>query len=141
MRSEFVVPVSGQKLILPVARWNRMANESDYAENFESTVSRPPRNSQVLTVFKNRMTADRRVGKQISDDEYLEIFCAGPSRIVVQVRRDHGAYWLLSREVFDGTACEIGRYFAGEALDRISSSLRGSIDRTRSLLGEMRLVP
>lgn len=136
------VPVAGQKVMLSTSQWKRMTNEFDYAENFEATTNRPPRKSQVLTVFKIRMSKDRRNGKEIARDEYLEIFCTGPSQIAVGIRRDHGPYWLLSREVFSGVAdCEPGQYFTGDEFDRISSILRNEIDTTRNQLGETRLVP
>ena len=121
-----------------------MPNKAEYAKNFEAVTNRPPRQSQVLTVFLNQMSEDRKTGEEIATNEYLEVFLIPPapeSRVVVQLRRDHGAYWLLSRETFvrvpgvnldsvDPERSGLERYAVVEAL-------RNEIDTTRHLLSQL----
>jgi hypothetical protein len=81
-----------------------MKNEATFARNFEATSNPPSRKYQVVTVFMIPMSDDRRDGQRLSTTEYLEVFTVTPGEVVVQVRRDHGAYWVLSRETFAAAA-------------------------------------
>ena len=55
---------------------------------------------QVITVYLNKMTSDRMSGKKISENEWLEVFVVHPQTATVQIRRNKGDYWVLSRQTF-----------------------------------------
>jgi len=98
-----VVLIGRDSIKLPKAQWAPMVNEQPtVAENFEA-VDRKLGHAfaQVLTIFKLPMSDDRKVGVQISREEYVEAFVVHPGKVTIQVRVDRGRYWLLSRETFD----------------------------------------
>lgn len=81
--------------------WVLMENDSSYASNYQRRERRPTeRFNQVVTVYDMRMTDDRRVGLEIASGEYLVMFKLSHDSVVVQIRQDHGIYWLLSRQTF-----------------------------------------
>jgi len=142
---DVVVPVGDRKLSFPVDQWRAMPNEYAFVRNFEAIANNLPRQYQIVTVFLNQMSEDRRSGRLIAANEYLELFMSNPNEITVMVRRDHGTYWLLSREMFRGVAVSgvdqglMGSLSMAES-EQVADSLRAEIDNTRFLLGE-RLRP
>ena len=127
-----------------------MTDEVDYARNFEAVTNTPPRQYQIVTFFLNPMSEDRKSGQKISPTEYLEVFFSNPNEITVLVRKDHGNYWLLSREMFKAdlvsglNAKRIGSVeFAAVSepeVERIVEALRNQIDTTRQLIGQRLLA-
>ena len=121
-----------------------MPNEAEYARNFEAIANTPPRQYQIVTFFLSPMTEDRRSGQRISPSEYLEVFLSNPGEITVLLKRDHGTYWLLSREMFKAVLVpgvdtnRVGSVSGPEA-ERVAETLRNQIDSSRHLIGE-RLV-
>jgi NAD kinase len=87
------------------------------------------------------MSQDRRSCEQISPTEYLEVFLSNPGEITVLSRKDHGSYWLLSREMFKDVPVagvntnRLGSFSESE-VDRVAEALRNQIDSTRYLLGQ-----
>jgi hypothetical protein len=87
------------------------------------------------------MSDDRRTGQLIATDEYLEVFVSNPSEITVLLRRDHGTYWVLSREMFRGVSVpgvDQGqmRALSPSEREQVAAALRAEIDSARLLLGE-----
>ena len=56
---------------------------------------------QMVTVFMQEMTADRKIGEKITNSEYIEAFVVHPNSVTVQIRIDKGDYWVMSRETFE----------------------------------------
>jgi hypothetical protein len=139
--SSYELSVGGRRILLPKAEWREMQNEATFARNFEATSNPPNRKYQIVTVFMIPMSEDRRIGERLSPTEYLEAFSALKDQVVIQMRRDHGSYWVLSREAFEATAVP-GVEFTGVGnlspadVRRVTDVLRLQIDTTRHLLGE-----
>ena len=142
--SNHVVAVGDRKVVLSLAEWRVMPNEAEYARNFEAVSNRSPRQYQIVTVFLNQMSRDRKTGQEIAPNEYLEVFLSNPDEITVLLQRDHGSYWLLSREMFRGVTVpgvdtsRLGSLSASES-ELVAEALRNEIDSTRHLLGEQLL--
>ena len=143
-KSDLIISVAGRRLALSAEEWQPMKNEAEYAKNFEARSNRSPRQYQILTVFLNQMSEDRKAGREIAAGEYLEVFISNPNEVTVLLRRNHGVYWLLSREMFRGISARgvdlstIGPLSRHDE-DAVMAALRNEIDSTRHLLGE-RLV-
>jgi hypothetical protein len=136
------VSIGGRRVSLPAREWRPVPNEVEYAKNFEAVTNRPPRQYQVLTVFLNQMSEDRKRGHAIAANEYLEVFLSSPNQVTVLLRRDHGAYWLLSREMFrdvrvDRVDLDRVRPLSEQERDEIVEVLRNEIDTTRHFLGQL----
>lgn len=83
------------------ARWQKLKDEEQYARNYvRRTKDEHEWVEQVVTVFELPMTKDRMSGKKISANEFLEFFKlpGTHNRVVMQVRRNEGVRWLLSRQ-------------------------------------------
>lgn len=139
VESDVLVTVGTKTIRLSTVDWHKAENEADYAQNFEAKTNDPGRRYQVVTIFTIPMSDDRRVGTQLSKREYLELFVSAPGQLTVLLRVDHGAYWILSRELFIGPA------IAGVSLPeygaltkrqerRARLALQDRLDRTRHLL-------
>jgi len=138
---DLTVAVAAGLIEFPADGWRPMTNEFAFARNFEALINKPPRQYQTVTVFLNQMTTDQRSGREIAPSEYLEIFLSNPNEITVLLRRDHGAYWLLSREMFRGVrvgGIDLGSTKPLSTIEegKIFGELRGQIDSTRYLLAE-----
>lgn len=118
-----------------------MKNEAEYAKNFEARLNRSPRQYQILTVFLNQMSEDRKAGREIASGEHLEIFISNPNEVTVLLRRDYGVYWLLSREMFRGISVrgvDLSTFRPLSQLEEnaVIAALSNEIDGTRHLLAE-----
>jgi hypothetical protein len=139
--ADLVIPVARRSVRLSSTEWRAMPNEAEYASNFEAVQNESPRQYQIVTLFMIPMSEDRRSGSRLSENEYLEVFLSNPGEITVLVRRDHGAYWVLSREMFKMASIagvdtrKVGSLSGAES-DRVVAALRDEIDATRHLLGE-----
>jgi hypothetical protein len=136
---DLAVSVAGRRIVLAAEEWRPMVDWAAYARNFEALTNKPPRQYQILTVFLNQMTEDRRSGREIASNEYLEVFLSNPNEVTVLLRRDHGPYWLLSREMFRGvqaSGVDLSSARAQSTVDeqKIVEALRNEIDTTRHLL-------
>ena len=117
-----------------------MQNEFDWAVNFEDSGKDVGQDvKRVATIFKLPMSDDRRNGVRISPEEYLEMFVFRPGTVTVQVRRDRGSYWLLSRETLvaaNGKAASplSGAQLTGPSFAAARVQLETQIDSTRYVL-------
>ena len=140
-RSALIISVAGRRLALSAAEWQPMKNEAEYAKNFEARLNRSPRQYQILTVFLNQMSEDRKAGREIASGEHLEIFISNPNEVTVLLRRDYGVYWLLSREMFRGISVrgvDLSTFRPLSQLEEnaVIAALSNEIDGTRHLLAE-----
>ena len=118
-----------------------MTDESEYADNFERRELRSfERFNQVVTMFKVPMTSDRRVGVEVADGEYVEMFKI-PGReddVVVQIRIDKKGRWVLSRQSFlldrNSPLIGIDPETDSNSFMRFRLVLQDQIDNTRYLL-------
>ena len=99
--NQYLVKTSGKSIVVSDQKWKKVDDSETYARNFEAKekVGREVY-SQVITVFLNTMSADRMSGKKISENEWLEMFAVHPQTVTVQIRRNKGDYWVLSRQTF-----------------------------------------
>src|SRR5688572_3220710 len=86
------------------------------------------------------MSEDRRNGQKLSPNEYLGVFMTARGQVTIVIRRDHGAHWVLSREMFEAGAIhtlDISglRQQSDADVERVTEALRLQIDTTRHLLG------
>ena len=138
--ADYQVSIGGRVVTLRGADWRAMQNEATFARNFEATSNPTNRKYQIQHLHDPDERGPAR-GQQLSPTEYLEVFVVGDGEVVVQVRRDHGAYWVLSRETFTanavpGVALAAHRELAANELRRITYARRLQIDTTRHLLVE-----
>jgi hypothetical protein len=87
------------------------------------------------------MTEDRRSGQRLSPSKYLEVFLSNPRQITVLLRKDHGDYWLLSREMFKAVlvpGVDMNRVgsFSEPEVERVADTLRNQIDSSRCLISQ-----
>ncbi|HCK84468.1 MAG TPA: hypothetical protein DHW63_08105 [Hyphomonadaceae bacterium] len=115
-----------------------MENSAAYARNYQRQERRPTeRFNQVVTIYEVAMADDRRIGFEIASGEYLEIFKLSHDSVVVQIRQDHGAYWLLSRQTFATGLTTLNPEFGPNAFQAFRLELQNEIDETRHLLAQL----
>lgn len=93
------------KLItLDSGKWEPMTNEFDWAQNYSEKLKKTGQVYEtVLTIYLLPMSADRKNGKQISPNEYVEIFQVRQGTVTVQLKVDKGKYWVLTRDTYKVT--------------------------------------
>ncbi len=97
----YTIKMSGRSVIISEKKWKKSDDTETYAKNFEAReILGPEAFPQVITVYLNTMIADRMSGKKISENEWLEMFVVHPQIVTVQIRRNKGDYWVLSRQNF-----------------------------------------
>ena len=98
---------------------------------------------QMITVFMNQMTDDRKSGEKITNSEYIEAFVVHPNSVTVQIRVDKGDYWVMSRQTFniktnypDQTDISFSdlQYILVDAPDTLNQTMQNQIDNTRYIL-------
>jgi len=99
--NQYLIKTSGKSIVVSDQKWKKVDDSETYARNFEArdNVGKEAY-PQVITVFLNSMSADRMSGKKISENEWLEMFVVHPQTVTVQIRRNKGDYWVLSRQTF-----------------------------------------
>ena len=133
------VDVGRRVIRLSRHEWRALPNPQPFADNFEQTDFLPPlTRPRIVTIFKMPMSEDRRVGRLLSDNEYIQMFSFQPEIVTIRIRVDKGNYWILSDEsvAAPSITAPIGdrAELAGSALEDAVSSLRDQIDTTRALL-------
>lgn len=99
--NQYSVETSGKSVVVSDQKWKKVDDSETYARNFEAREKTDKETyPQVITVFLNSMSADRMSGKKISENEWLEMFVVHPQTVTVQIRRNKGDYWVLSRQTF-----------------------------------------
>lgn len=99
--NQYSVKTSGKSIVVSDQKWKKVDDSETYARNFEAREKAGKEvYPQIITVFLNSMSADRMSGKKISENEWLEMFVVHPQTVTVQIRRDKGDYWVLSRQTF-----------------------------------------
>jgi hypothetical protein len=82
--------------------WKPMRNEFEWARNYSAkSKNKGQVYETVLTIYLLPMSADRKSGKLISPNEYIEIFQVRPGTVTVQLRVDKGKYWVLTRDTYN----------------------------------------
>ncbi len=117
--------------------WTPLENNSSYARNYQRRELRSSeRFNQVVTVFETPMTDDRRIGVEVSPGEYLEVFKISHDSVIVQIRRDHERYWLLSRQTFalSGRLAAQNPDAGSDVFQVFRFEFQDEIDETRHLL-------
>ena len=138
------INVGDRQIALSSSAWIPMTDTAPYARNFQAAADQPRSVSlaprmfpQVLTFFLIQMSDDRRSGTEIAPGEYLTVFKIDADEVTVLLSRDHGDYWIHSRERFRVPG--VSRFpvqtdFARGSL--VIAELRDEIDTTRHLLGQ-----
>ena len=95
------VDAQGKTIFLDKAEWSPMQNTQEWAKNFQSKYKKGAQQFEtVLTIFLQPMTPERKIGKMISQDEYVEMFSSFPKTVTVQLRVNKGDYWILKRDTY-----------------------------------------
>jgi hypothetical protein len=138
------INVGDRQIALSASAWTPMTDTAPYARNFEAAADQPRSVSlaprmfpQVLTFFLIQMSDDRRSGTEIAPGEYLTVFKVDADEVAVLLSRDHGDYWIHSRERFRVPGVSqfpVQTDFARGSL--VITELRDEIDTTRHLLGQ-----
>jgi hypothetical protein len=131
----------GKQIQLPVQSWSKAKDEVDYAKNYEQKeIGASHKYGRVVTVFLLPMSDDRKVGIQISDNEYLEVLVVHDGLVTTQVKVDKGQYWVMCRETFlpkERLSVDVGNNKA--FLSKLSQlslwmDYQSEVDETRNLL-------
>src|SRR5436190_20717519 len=104
-----IVHLPEKTLRIPKREWSPMQNDTEFAINFEATTKRGVHQfNQVITIFENQLSVDRRFDFRLSRTDYCEVFWIGahqgydfgpiqypptPGYLVVQLQVDKGSYW------------------------------------------------
>lgn len=102
--SNYIIRVGDKNIVVSLDKWKFVdnPNENNYSKNYSALNKKDGEKfEQMVTVFLNRMTDDRKTGKKITNTEYIEAFVVYPYSITVQIRVDKGDYWILSRQTFE----------------------------------------
>lgn len=133
------VDVGRRTIRLSRHEWRALPNPQPFADNFEQTEFLPPlTRPRIVTIFKMPMSEDRRVGRPLSKNEYIQMFSFEPGVVTVRIRVDKGDYWVLSDEAVAAptVTAPIDRRteLVGSTLEDAVVSLRDQTDTTRALL-------
>lgn len=136
--ADFTIQTSGKNIIISNQKWLKSENSENYAKNFEAKEKTDKEAfPQMVTIYLNTMTSDRMLGTKISDNEYLEIFVVHPQTVTIQIRRNNGNYWLLSRQTFfvnESSLTNINPELSEQNLSMYRSFFQNEIDKTRYVL-------
>jgi hypothetical protein len=89
-------------ILLDSDSWKPMRNEFEWARNYSAkSKNKGQVYETVLTIYLLPMATDRKTGKVISSNEYIEIFQVRPGTVTVQLRVDKGKYWVLTRDTYN----------------------------------------
>ena len=99
--SKIEVNTPGKTIFLDANKWFPMSNTQDWAKNYQSKEKKEWQEfNTVLTIFLQPMTSERKKGKKVTSDEYVEIFPTLPGTVTVQLRVDKDKYWVLTRDTY-----------------------------------------
>lgn len=122
-------------------QWRPLKNETETARNFEARTRKPSQvYSTVITVYLLPMSADRALGKKLTDTEFLEIFSVHPGTVTVQLRVKKDGYWILSRETLkmpEPALVDVRQYkpsFTDDEVSLMHRQLQNDIDETRAFV-------
>jgi len=134
----YTVKMSGKSVVVSDEKWKKSADPETYAKNFEAReMLGREAFPQVVTVYLNKMTSDRMSGKKISENEWLEMFVVHPQTITIQIRRDKGGYWVLSRQTFSVSEPQLinaSPESSEQNFTLYQNSFQNEIDTTRHIL-------
>lgn len=135
------VEAGGRTLRIGRVDWKPMANEFEWAANFEQ-LKRDPRHAfaRVVTLFRLPMSIDRRQGTKVSANEYIEIFTGLPEMVTVLVRVDKGSYWVLSRETFRAPSSPDAEFYDPALTEAISDRVIADDERAQAHLALQPLI-
>ena len=89
-------------ILLDSDSWKPMRNEFEWARNYSAKSKNKGQVYETfLTIYLLPMATDRKTGKVISSNEYIEIFQVRPGTVTVQLRVDKGKYWVLTRDTYN----------------------------------------
>lgn len=139
--SKYAIKLNDKTISVDSDKFKKFTDSESYAKNFIGLNKGKTLFGQMVTLYTIPMSEDRKSGKKLSKNEYLEIFVVGKNEVTIQIRVDKGEYWLLSRESFDITDTQLPKYDYKPFLAENSSDFslyenyfRDEIDNTRALL-------
>lgn len=134
----YTIKMSGKSVVISDEKWEKSDDPETYAKNFEAReMLGREAFPQVITVYLNTMTADRMSGKKTSENEWLEMFVVHPQTVTVQIRRNKGDYWVLSRQTFSVSEPQLinaNPESSEQNFALYQSSFQNEIDTTRHIL-------
>ncbi|MFH1546743.1 MAG: hypothetical protein ABIE14_05195 [Patescibacteria group bacterium] len=144
--ANYLIEVGNEEIAVDKDQWKFVDNsiESIYSKNYSAINKKDGEMfEQMVTVFLNEMTDDRKSGEKITNSEYIEAFVVHPNSVTVQIRVDKGDYWALSRQTFkiktdypDQTDIPFSdlKYISIDAPDTLNQTMQNQIDNTRYIL-------
>ncbi|MDP2642511.1 MAG: hypothetical protein Q8P62_01565 [Candidatus Peregrinibacteria bacterium] len=100
----YSISINGKNIVVSQDKWKFVEpfEPSLYSKNYSAINKRDGHEfEQMITVFLQKMTDDRKIGEKITNSEYIEAFVVHPNSVTVQIRIDKGDYWVMSRETFE----------------------------------------
>lgn len=135
---KYTIKMSGKSVVISDEKWKKSNDPETYAKNFEAReMLGGEAFPQVITVYLNTMTIDRMSGKKISGNEWLEMFVVHPQTVTVQIRRNKGSYWILSRQTFSVSESQLinaNPESSEQNFALYQNSFQNEIDTTRHVL-------
>lgn len=138
---QYSIVVSNKTIDVASDKFKKVSDSESYAKNFLALNKGKTMFGQMITVYTIPMSDDRKSGKKLSTNEYLELFVVSKDAVTIQIRLDKGDYWLLSRETFDIANTQLPKYeykpFLEESSDDFivyENFFRNEIDSTRDVL-------
>lgn len=136
--SDYTVKTSGKDIVISDQKWSKSEDPETYARNFEAREKTGKEAyPQIVTVYLNTMTSDRMSGVKISDNEYLEMFVVHPQTVTIQIRKNKGTYWVLSRQTFsvsEPQLININPESSEQNFSLYQNFFQNEIDTTRHIL-------
>lgn len=143
--SELEVTFDEKKLKLSSNEWAFLPEEASYSINLQRIPKAKEMYPMVVTIFKMPMSEDRKKGRKLTANEWLELFSVHKNAITMRVRVDKGTYWVLSRQTFKPEVTSnlqiLDQYTVPESQELLSpfdkaliDSLQHETDETRFLL-------
>jgi hypothetical protein len=144
--SDYLITINDENIVVSQDEWifGGDSVESLYTKNYSAvTIKDGEMFEQIVTVFLNKMTDDRRSGEQISDSEYIEAFVLYPNSVTLQIRVDKGDYWVMSRQTYEirtdypeetDLSFDELQYILIDAPYVFDQSIQSQIDNTRYVL-------
>ena len=143
---DYLIDVGNREIAVNQEEWEFVNNSSGstYSKNYSAINKKDGEKfEQMITVFLNTMTDDRKSGEKITNSEYIEAFVVHPNSVTVQIRVDKGDYWVMSRQTFkiktnypDQTDIPLSdlQYILVDAPDSLNQTMQNQIDNTRYIL-------
>ena len=135
--SFLTVEAPNRLLQISAVDWTALQDEEIHAKNFQRRHKlQNELFEQVVTVFLIPMSPERRIGKKISDTEYIDFFSGLPNSVTIRLRLEKSGYWILSRQTFVLNGQLLKYNYNNEDIERLEYQFKTEIEQTKILLSQ-----